>query len=104
MQINDEFILDIKRLGINGEGIGFYKKMAVFVPNAIPGEGVNVRVTDVKNNMAFAEVIERDFGCAEDALDDLEPVLGMQEGQSLFSIDTIEDDAEGIECNFYKEK
>ena len=58
MQINDEFILDIKRLGINGEGIGFYKKMAVFVPNAIPGEGVNVRVTDVKNNMAFAEVIE----------------------------------------------
>ena len=58
MQINDEFILDIKRLGINGEGIGFYKKMAVFVPNAIPGEGVNVRVTDVKKNMAFAEVIE----------------------------------------------
>ena len=58
MQVNDEFILDIKRLGINGEGIGFYKRMAVFVKNAIPGEGVNVRVTDVKNNMAFAEVIE----------------------------------------------
>lgn len=58
MQVNDEFILDIKRLGINGEGIGFYKKMVVFVKNAIPGEGVNVRVTELKNNMAFAEVIE----------------------------------------------
>ena len=34
-----EFILDIKRLGINGEGIGFYNRLAVFVDGAIPGEG-----------------------------------------------------------------
>ena len=26
-----DFILDIKRLGINGEGIGFYNKKAIFV-------------------------------------------------------------------------
>ena len=54
MKEQDKFILDIKRLGINGEGIGFYKKLAVFVDNAIPGEGHNVCVTKVLNKMAFA--------------------------------------------------
>ena len=58
MKEQDKFILDIKRLGINGEGIGFYKKLAVFVDNAIPGEGHNVCVTKVLNKMAFAETFE----------------------------------------------
>ncbi len=58
MKVNDEFILDIKRIGINGEGIGYYNKMAVFVNNAIPGEGVKVKVTKLEKNMAFAEVVE----------------------------------------------
>lgn len=55
MKENDQFILDIKRLGINGEGIGFYNKMAVFVQNAIPGEGHDVIVTKCDNKMAFAK-------------------------------------------------
>lgn len=55
MKENESFILDIKRLGINGEGIGFYNRMAVFVPNAIPGEGHSVIVTKVDGKMAFAE-------------------------------------------------
>ena len=54
----DEFILDIKRLGINGEGIGYYNRLAIFVPNAIPGEGHNVKITEVKPNMAFAKSLE----------------------------------------------
>ena len=58
MKEQDNFILDIKRLGINGEGIGFYNKLAVFVDNAIPGEGHNVCVTKVLNKMAFAETVE----------------------------------------------
>ena len=58
MKVNDEFILDIKRLGINGEGIGFYNKLAVFVENAIPGEGHNVRITNVEKKMAYAESLE----------------------------------------------
>lgn len=58
LNVNDEVILDIKRLGINGEGIAYYKKLAVFVKGAIPGEGVNVRITDMKKNMAFGEVVE----------------------------------------------
>lgn len=56
MKINDKFILDIKRLGINGEGIGYYNKLAVFVEDAIPGEGVDVTVTKVLDNMAFAKI------------------------------------------------
>lgn len=58
MKENDQFILDIKRLGINGEGIGFYKRLAVFVDGAIPGEGHNVCVTKVFDKMAFAETVE----------------------------------------------
>ena len=57
-KVGDEFILDIKRLGINGEGIGFYNKKAVFVDNAIPGEGVNVKVSEVTENMIKANMIE----------------------------------------------
>ena len=54
----DEFILDIKRLGINGEGIGYYNRLAIFIPNAIPGEGHNIKITEVKPNMAFAKSLE----------------------------------------------
>ena len=53
-----EVIVDIKRLGINGEGIAFYKKLAVFVNNAIPGEGINVKITKVTDKMAFADVVD----------------------------------------------
>lgn len=55
---NDEVIVDIKRLGINGEGIAFYKKLAVFVDNALPGEGVNVKITKMLNKMAYASVLD----------------------------------------------
>ena len=50
---NDELIVDIKRLGINGEGIAYYKKLAIFVDGAIPGEGVKIRITKVLPKMAF---------------------------------------------------
>lgn len=45
--------LKIKRLGINGEGIGYYKRLIVFVPRALPGEEVHVKVT--KATPTFAE-------------------------------------------------
>lgn len=58
MKTNDNFILDIKRLGINGEGIGFYNRKAIFVENAIPGEGHNVEIVKEQEKMAFAKTIE----------------------------------------------
>ena len=57
MKEKDRFILDIKRLGINGEGIGFYNKLAIFVKDAIPGEGIEVEVTKVLPNMACAKAL-----------------------------------------------
>ena len=54
---NQEILLTIKRIGINGEGIGYYKKLAVFVPFAIPGEEVVVRITDVFDKYANGKII-----------------------------------------------
>lgn len=45
--------LSIKRLGINGEGIGYYQRKIVFVPQALPGEKIKVQIT--KDTPTFAE-------------------------------------------------
>ena len=37
LQVKQRIPLKIKRMGINGEGIGFYKKTLVFVPGALEG-------------------------------------------------------------------
>lgn len=52
-----EILLTIKRLGINGEGIGYYKRLAVFVPGLLPPEEAIVRITDVTDNYAKGEVV-----------------------------------------------
>ncbi|KAB2336126.1 23S rRNA (uracil(1939)-C(5))-methyltransferase RlmD [Cytobacillus depressus] len=53
LKLNQTFPLTIKRLGINGEGVGYFKKQVVFVPGALPGEEVVVEATKV--NPKFAE-------------------------------------------------
>lgn len=50
------FPLTIKRMGINGEGIGYYKRMAVFVPGALTGEEAVVEVTSVAHRYLRAKV------------------------------------------------
>ena len=54
----DKFILDIKRMGINGEGIGFYNRLAIFVDGVIPGEGHNIEITKLEGKMAYGKSIE----------------------------------------------
>jgi 23S rRNA (uracil-5-)-methyltransferase RumA len=49
-------LLTIKRLGINGEGIGYYKRLAVFVEGAIPGEVIEVKITDIQEKYAYGEI------------------------------------------------
>lgn len=39
-----DVIITIKRLGINGEGIGYYKKKIIFIPGALPGEVVVAKI------------------------------------------------------------
>lgn len=53
LNVNDEITIIIKRLGINGEGIGYYNRLLVFVPFAIPGEVCDVIITSVSEKMAL---------------------------------------------------
>ncbi|MEI5908562.1 23S rRNA (uracil(1939)-C(5))-methyltransferase RlmD [Bacillus spongiae] len=53
-----EFPLTIKRLGINGEGVGYFKKQVVFVPGALPGEEVVVKAMDIKNKFAQGKIVK----------------------------------------------
>lgn len=53
-----KFPLTIKRLGINGEGIGYFKRNVVFVHGALPGEEITAQVTTVKRNFAEARILK----------------------------------------------
>lgn len=55
---NQEILLTIKRIGINGEGIGYYKRLAVFVKGALPKEEIIAKVTEVNKQYARAEMIK----------------------------------------------
>jgi 23S rRNA (uracil1939-C5)-methyltransferase len=56
MKTGQTFPLTIKRLGINGEGVGFYKRQVVFVPGALPGEEILVEITKVFPNRAEGKI------------------------------------------------
>ncbi len=43
-------------MGINGEGIGYYNKLAIFVDQALPEEEIEVIVTEVFDNRAIAKI------------------------------------------------
>lgn len=49
--------LTIDSVNHNGEGIGRYKGIAVFVPFTVPGEKVIVEITELKKNYALARLI-----------------------------------------------
>lgn len=51
-----EFPLTIKRLGINGEGVGYFKKQVVFVPGALPGEEIVAVVTKVQPKFSEGKI------------------------------------------------
>ncbi len=56
MKQGDLLDLDIKRMGINGEGIAYYKKLAIFIEQALPGEFVSVKIDEVYENRAIGTV------------------------------------------------
>ncbi|GAC91571.1 tRNA (Uracil-5-)-methyltransferase fused to TRAM domain [Anoxybacillus flavithermus NBRC 109594] len=57
LQQGQQFPLTIKRLGINGEGVGYFKKQVVFVPGALPGEEVVVQATNVYPTYAEGKMV-----------------------------------------------
>ncbi|XFA98549.1 23S rRNA (uracil(1939)-C(5))-methyltransferase RlmD [Candidatus Izemoplasma sp. B36] len=54
----DQIKLDIRKQGINGEGIGYYNKTLVFVPGAILKEKVFVEIEEVSRNFAIGKITE----------------------------------------------
>jgi 23S rRNA (uracil-5-)-methyltransferase RumA len=58
MRVGQQVTLTIRSIGINGEGIGYYKKKIVFVDKALPGEVVHAEVTDVKEKYATARLVK----------------------------------------------
>ncbi|MCR6109924.1 23S rRNA (uracil(1939)-C(5))-methyltransferase RlmD [Bacillus sp. A301a_S52] len=52
------FPLTIKRLGIDGEGVGFFKRQVVFVPGALPGEEVVCEAVKVSQKFATVKVVK----------------------------------------------
>jgi 23S rRNA (uracil-5-)-methyltransferase RumA len=54
--VGQEVTLTIRRLGINGEGVGYFKKQVVFVDGALPGEVVIAKVERVDPKYATAKI------------------------------------------------
>ncbi len=59
INMNEKFetLLTIKRLGINGEGVGYYKRKAVFVDGALPDEEVVCQFTKEHERYIEAKTI-----------------------------------------------
>ncbi|MCT8388862.1 23S rRNA (uracil(1939)-C(5))-methyltransferase RlmD [Leuconostoc holzapfelii] len=58
VRVGQNFPLTIKRLGINGEGIGYFKRKIVFVPGVLPDEVAVVKVTEVQPKYIAAKVLK----------------------------------------------
>ncbi|GAA3316880.1 hypothetical protein GCM10020331_014190 [Ectobacillus funiculus] len=55
LQMGQTFPVTIKRLGINGEGVGYFKRQVVFIPGVLPGEEVVAEVTAIKKRICRSE-------------------------------------------------
>ncbi|MFW5793912.1 MAG: 23S rRNA (uracil(1939)-C(5))-methyltransferase RlmD [Bacillota bacterium] len=55
---NQKLKLNIRKQGINGEGIGYFNRIAVFVPGAIRKEVCNVEIVKSYDNYAVAKIID----------------------------------------------
>lgn len=50
-------LITVKKLGINGEGIGYYKKQPVFIDGALPGEEVIAEITHKAERFMRAKTV-----------------------------------------------
>lgn len=56
LKVGDKIRLDIRKQGINGEGIGYYNRLAIFVPGAIVKETVDCEIVERHKTFAFAKI------------------------------------------------
>ncbi len=55
---NEQYILEISGMGAEGEGVGRIEGFAVFVPFALLGEKILVKIVKVQKNYAFGKIVE----------------------------------------------
>ncbi len=58
LTIGEEITVTIEKITSEGDGLGRSQRTPVFVPDALPGDTVRVRLTRVKSNAYFGELIE----------------------------------------------
>ena len=58
LQIGDVIVVTIKRLGINGEGVGYYRRKAVFIDGALTDEVVKAEVMENQPKFIKAQLLE----------------------------------------------
>lgn len=58
LKTNQTLTLKIKRLGINGEGIAYYKRLIIFVTGALPNETVVARIRKATPRFAEADLVK----------------------------------------------
>lgn len=58
VKVGDRIIVTIKRIGINGEGVGYYRRKAVFITGVLPEEVVKAKVTRIEPKFIHAELLE----------------------------------------------
>ncbi|MDF2962400.1 MAG: methyltransferase, partial [Paenibacillus sp.] len=54
----DRIVVTIKRIGINGEGVGYYKRKAVFINGVLPDEVIKAEVIKAEPTYLTAKLIE----------------------------------------------
>ncbi|KID41113.1 23S rRNA (uracil(1939)-C(5))-methyltransferase RlmD [Fructilactobacillus fructivorans] len=60
VELHQRVTVTIKRLGINGEGIGYFHRKLIFIPGALVGELVQADVTEIKPKYLRGTLIQID--------------------------------------------
>ncbi|TLF41041.1 23S rRNA (uracil(1939)-C(5))-methyltransferase RlmD [Lacticaseibacillus zeae] len=82
VKIGQRFPLTIKRLDINGAGIGYYQRKITFVTGALPGEIVVAEVTAIHDRYLEARV-HKIRSASSDRVKPTEPLYGQIGGVEL---------------------
>ncbi len=78
--------LQIERLGINGEGVGKYEGMTVFVDGALPGEQIKAQTTQQRKNYKKASLLEI-LKSSSQRIDPICPLFGRCGGCQLMHLE-----------------
>jgi predicted RNA-binding protein with TRAM domain len=59
VQLGEELEVDITEFSAKGEGIAKIQGLVIYVPNAKPGDHVKIKISQIGNKAANAEIIEQ---------------------------------------------